>query len=305
MRVRDEAGTHLESRSFDVLPVQVLAVGDLDLKPASGWLDIHTETPVYVAAHLHSTSSGSAELRTFCLPEEDFSEGASGIVIRLLANGEETSAPPGPSFYSGSPIAWEYRVSNVGFAPLARIVVTDGLDVVVTCPKDALDPGESMTCAAKSLAVICVNTRETTVTAVRPDGTQVSNRLLAYYYGHPQAALRIIASIHGDDANEPPGPAFFFLNEFMFSIRLVWTNEGDVALDDVVVSDPTPGCTGSRRLNPGESASCTTQQGYLPARVNRYDVFATGQPPCGPAVTARDHAYYRRVDCLWPRPWCF
>jgi hypothetical protein len=52
----------------------------------------------------------------------------------------------------GSPVTWEYVVSNTGNVPLDNVSVSDDQGVAVSCPKDTLAPGESMTCTGNGVA---------------------------------------------------------------------------------------------------------------------------------------------------------
>jgi hypothetical protein len=76
------------------------------------------------------------------------------------ANGVPDPNPGGFTIGSGTvaevapngAITWTYRVTNTGVAPLVNVNVTDDRGVAVTCPKDTLAAGETITCTATGVA---------------------------------------------------------------------------------------------------------------------------------------------------------
>lgn len=92
--------------------------------------------------------------------------GISPIEIEKLTNGEEADTPPGPSILVGSPVTWEYRVTNIGTISLTGISVTDDRGVSVNCNgQTALAAGASMTCIGTGVAVLGQYSNIGTVTA--------------------------------------------------------------------------------------------------------------------------------------------
>jgi uncharacterized repeat protein (TIGR01451 family) len=104
------------------------------------------------------------------------------IDIEKSTNGEDADTAPGPSIPVGDPVAWTYVVTNNGDATLTDIVVTDDQGVTVTCPKDTLTPGESMTCTATGTAVAGQYANLGTVEAKYNDET-VSDSDPSHYLG--------------------------------------------------------------------------------------------------------------------------
>jgi len=73
----------------------------------------------------------------------------------------------------------------------------------------------------------------------------------------------------------------------------VVTNSGDVALSNVVVSDDhhvSVSCPKST-LQPGETMTCTGSGTAVAGQYHNVGT-ATGQPPCGSAVSASDSSWY-------------
>lgn len=80
--------------------------------------------------------------------------GISPIEIEKLTNGEDADVAPGPSILVGSPVTWEYRLSNIGTVTLTGISVVDDRGVSVNCAgQTTLAAGASMTCTGTGVAV--------------------------------------------------------------------------------------------------------------------------------------------------------
>jgi hypothetical protein len=87
------------------------------------------------------------------------------VNIEKLTNGEDADNAPGPSIVVGSPVLWEYVVTNTGTVALTGVSVGDNRGVIVTCPKTTLAPGESMTCTGSGTAALGQYQNVGTVTA--------------------------------------------------------------------------------------------------------------------------------------------
>ncbi len=75
------------------------------------------------------------------------------VDIEKATNGEDADTPTGPIIIVGNQVNWTYVVTNTGDVTLTDIQVTDNQGVAVTCPKDILTVGESITCTASGVAV--------------------------------------------------------------------------------------------------------------------------------------------------------
>jgi hypothetical protein len=124
----------------------------------------------------------------------------AGIKIEKLTNGEDADTPPGPvvDFCDGLNLTgeqvpqcdppmvyWTYIVTNMGEVRLTAVTVTDNRGVAVTCPKTALEPGETMTCTASAPAVLGQYSNLGTATGNPPAGPAVSDDDPSHYLGKP------------------------------------------------------------------------------------------------------------------------
>ena len=174
-------------------------------------------------------------------------------------NGEDADQPPGPGMPVGDPVLWEYIVTNNGEEPLVQIVVTDDQGVEVSCPQEALKPGESMTCTARGVAVRGRYRNVGEAKGVLPSGKALRDKDKSHYYGRPIAVPLIDLEKHtnGEDADQAPGPSIPVGRPVMW--EYVVTNLGREGLERIVVSDNQGvevECP-SRTLDPGESMTCT------------------------------------------------
>ena len=60
-------------------------------------------------------------------------------------------------------MTWTYIVANAGNVPLTDVTVTDDQLAGVTCPRDSLEAGTSMTCTVQGIAVLGQYTNTATV----------------------------------------------------------------------------------------------------------------------------------------------
>ncbi len=217
--------------------------------------------------------------------------GDPGIRIQTKTNGQDANAPPGPSIPIGSAVRWEYVVTNTGQLGLSAVAVTDSRGAGVSCPKAALRAGEAMTCLAEGAARACQQDTLGTATGKSPDGQLLTAVDPSYYYGQPDASLRIETATNGVDADAAPGPTI------RVGAAVTWTyavtNDGNVDLTGVQVSDDQGAlvvCPAST-LAAGETMICTARGTAAEGQfVNNGTVAAT--TPCGPRLTASDPSHY-------------
>jgi uncharacterized repeat protein (TIGR01451 family) len=69
------------------------------------------------------------------------------ISLEMRIEGQDADTPPGPLLLTGTTAHWTYAVTNTGAAGIFYVKVTDDHLGVVTCPKDILNWGETITCA--------------------------------------------------------------------------------------------------------------------------------------------------------------
>lgn len=216
------------------------------------------------------------------------------IDVVKTTNGVHSETPPGPPVAIGSAIQWTYLVTNTGAVPLTSVSVTDSREVAVTCPKTALEPGESMTCTASGIAEACQYSNTATAQGRPEGGEPVTARDDSFYYGRPNAAIAIDKRVNGEDAPQPPGPSLSTGTAIQWTFAV--TNTGDVPLAAVTVSDDRAGAVACPKptLAPAESMTCTAS-GVALAGPQRNVAVASGTPPCGDAVTATDASHYLGV----------
>ena len=226
-------------------------------------------------------------------PSHYFGEGPPdpGIKIEKLTNGQDADSAPGPTIPVGAPVTWQYVVTNTGGVTASNLSVTDDQGVAVSCPKTTLQPGESMTCTGHGVAQSCQYRNLGTVTGKTPTGTNLTASDPSHYFGQHHAAIRIVKSTNGQDANSAPGPTIAVGAPVLWSY--VVANTGDVALTGVVVSDDQGVAVSCPKttLQPGESMTCTGN-GVAVAGQYRNVGTARGTPPCGAAVADDDPSHY-------------
>jgi hypothetical protein len=218
-------------------------------------------------------------------------EDKPGLEIRKLTNGKDCDTAPGETIPVGSPVLWEYIVTNTGNVVLNNVKVTDDQGVAVSCPKTTLQPGESMRCTGTGVAVACQYRNIGTATGKTPGGGTVQDQDASHYFGQHHAAIRIEKRTNGEDADVAPGPTLQVGSPVQWTY--VVTNTGDVTLTGVSVSDDRGVAVSCPKttLQKGESMTCT---GHGTATAGQYRNVGTvtAAPPCGPAVSDSDPSHY-------------
>ncbi|HBL26072.1 MAG TPA: hypothetical protein DD490_04470 [Acidobacteria bacterium] len=286
----DEPGRFMGRYDLQLRPVQVLKVGALKLSEPFGWFDLTTEGPSFIGArYTESAQHTSSALHSYCVAAAATGIEGPAIQIRKKVNGEDADQP-GLSIPIGTALLWEYEVSNLGSVPLSDVVVEDDTGIVVTCPQDTLEAGDSMTCTASGTAVPCEHVNTGSVVGWAPDQTPVRAEDLAYYTGSFRAEIRLDKAVNGEDADVPPGPSF--QEGAALSWTFTVTNAGEVPLTGVAVSDPglTVTCP-KATLSPDETMTCTAGGTAQPGTHHNVAT-VQGKPPCGPNASASDPVYY-------------
>lgn len=114
---------------------------------------------------------------------------SAAIVIKKYTNGEDADTPTGPQIQVGGAVTWTYIVTNTGNVTLNNVTVTDDKGVAVTCPKNLLEPGETMTCSATGRAVEGQYANIGTVIGTPPVGPNVTDNDPSHYFGYIPASL--------------------------------------------------------------------------------------------------------------------
>ena len=105
------------------------------------------------------------------------------VKIEKSTNGQDADAAPGPTIAVGSPVTWQYVVTNTGNVNLTNVVVVDDRRVTVNCGgQTTLAAGQSMTCTGSGVATVGQYTNIGTVTANWSGGT-VTDSDASHYLG--------------------------------------------------------------------------------------------------------------------------
>ena len=287
--VYDQAGHHVQDCQRELIAVEPLPICRLDITPAIGWLDVKTEDRSVILEHLHSTSQASAELHSYCLPENLKLSGPS-IAIEKTINGDDADIA-GITFAAGDEVKFEYRVTNTGTVVLAPVTVLDDAGLDVSCPERSLDPGETMVCEARTIAEGCMQDNVGTATGIAPDGTRVSASDIAWYEGLYAPALTLDTLVNDDDADQPAGPYVDAGTPVHWTF--VMSNSGNVRIGSIKVSrknGESANCP-KTELDAGESMTCTAES--LAPQGQQHEVgTVSGTDPCESAVVATDPAHY-------------
>jgi len=218
-----------------------------------------------------------------------------GIQLEKLINGEDAddSAHAVP-LMAGAPVLWSFVVTNTGDVPLSDVAVTDDPIRSITCPKNTLEPGESMTCTASGIAEAGLDCDTGTVVGTSPQTTTVTSSDSACYLGNT-ASIAIEKKTNGIDADTPSGP------EITAGATVNWTyvvtNTGEVQLTAVSVTDNRGVAVTCPKtaLAPGESMTCTASGTATTGQYSNIGT-ATGTPTGGSPITATDPSHYIGVS---------
>jgi hypothetical protein len=266
-----EPGEQFDERLLELLPVELISIGDLFMSEDFGWVDVASDEEIYVGVRYSANNRYAVTLQTWCLPEPPKPPTPPGVKtpkldLEKLTNGQDADLPPGPLVEPGDTVVWEYLVTNSGEVAIHGIEVTDDQEGAVTCPKTTLQPGQSMLCtlvgevpAAESCGFFYANLG--TATGETASGESVSDEDTSHYQGPScvggEPKIDIEKSTNGQDADQAPGPSIEQGNAVTWTY--VVTNTGGVALTGVAVTDNKEGVIACPKttLAVGESMTCT------------------------------------------------
>lgn len=224
------------------------------------------------------------------------------IRIEKSTNGEDSDTAPGEEIPAGTPLLWEYVVTNDGSLPLTGIAVVDDQGVVVSCPATTLAPGASMTCTATGVVTLeepYANLGTATANWSSSTGSgSVNDSDPSHYTGI--SPLEIEKTTNGEDADSAPGPSILVGDPVVWEYTL--TNIGVVPLSDIVVSDDqgvAVSCPATT-LAAGASMTCT---GNGVATLGQYSNLGTATatwtaPTASGTTTVSDPSHYIGVEEL-------
>ena len=289
VEVYDEGGQVVDERVLSLLPAQVVELGELvpPLPVSFGWLELELSVDGFVGVDFNHDASTTAGLHAYCLPADAPAPGP-GLRLEKLVNGLDADQEPGPIVEIGDPVVWTYEVANVGSERLLDVVVEDG-GLEVQCPGDTLEPGESFTCTAESLALGCQQSNTATATGMA-DGGPVDDTDQAFYYGQYHPKLRIDSiTVNGLPADVTPGPGFVYGT--LLTWEIVVTNTGDSPFTGLGLTTAVSLTCSATSLEPGASMTCTGSETAGAGPIVRA-LRVKGQGPCDSAeVEVTGNAY--------------
>jgi hypothetical protein len=254
-------GRLLRNQPFQLLPAEQIPIAELGLTEPLGRIEIATPE---ASVALIQDSAGGPLFETSCVqtggtgPEPG---PKTGVQIESFVNGQRAVSPPGPGVPIGSTVNWSYRITNSGSDPLTQISVRGEQGIAAACPKGTLNPGQSLTCTARTTAEACQHRNVATVTAKtkkgkKGGGSTVTAQDPGHYFGEDGAEIEIVTSTNGWDANVPTGPSVLAGSPISWTYLV--TNSGKLRLVAVRVSDDHGAavvCPGTS-LDPGEAMTC-------------------------------------------------
>ncbi len=192
----------------------------------------------------------------------------------------------------GTSITYTYQVTNAGNQTLDQVTLTDNKLGSITCPDVSLAPGGSETCTTTYLTTQTdldngqiENTA--TVTGVPPTGSEVSDDSTLIVPAVQNPGIGLVKSADPDTFDAPG-------IEITYSYAV--TNNGNVTLSSVAVTDPMPGLSAvscpDPSLAPTDTETCTATYATTQADVDGTGITntgtATGTTPEGATVSASD-----------------
>ena len=178
----------------------------------------------------------------------------------------------------GDSLDYDFLVTNTGNVDLDDVAVTDPLvGGPVTCPQTTLAPAESMTCSASyTVTQVDVDAGQVantaTVDADDPDGSPVTDTDDELAILEQSPSIGLVKSLLANADEDASGDVS--LGDTL-TYQFVATNDGDVTLNNVTVTDPLPGLSGltcapvaGSSLAPTETMTCTATYSVTQADVD-------------------------------------
>lgn len=219
-----------------------------------------------------------------------FTPTAPSISISKLINDDPADTAPGVAVPLGQLMNIKFVVTNTGTSQLSNVTVTDDkVDAKsILCPKNALAPGEQMTCTAALMApeagVQHLDTAKAVAKpALNPDGSQpadVTATNPAYAYVPVTAKIDVVKLIEGQDINSSPGVIVEPGKPLAVTFEV--TNQSNAKLTDVTVTDDKLSNVSCPKnvLAIGEKMTCTaTLPALKPGENHINTATVVGTPP--------------------------
>ena len=224
------------------------------------------------------------------------------IDIEKSTNNQDADTGTGPVVAVGSKVTWKYVVKNNGNAKVSDIKVSDDKEGAISCPKTALNAGESMTCVKTGVAKAGQYENLATVEGKDPLGNKLTDKDPSHYYGG-KPGIDVEKSTNGQDADSGTGPVVAVGSTVTW--KYVVKNTGNVKITNVVVKDDKEGTICSiASLAPGASKTCT-KTGKAKAGQYANTATATAKDATGNSVSDKDpsHYYGKKLSCLGDFVW--
>ena len=296
-----EDGSKFDERVLGLPPVSLLSLPDLVLAERSGWIDLVSDVPIFVATRFNPGSCFAVAVESWCqreTPPAPHFVARPGLDLEKLTEGTDADSPPGPVLEVGSTVTWQYVVTNTGNVAIGDIVVSDDRGVVVHCPATSLGAGRTMTCTGSGTVRAGSYVNVGTVTGNPPEGPPVTDSDPSHHRGlgllPDLPAIDLEKMTNGQPADTPPGPTLGVGDLVTWSYSV--TNVGGMPLVDVVVADSDPAvvvqCPRST-LGLAETMLCTASgTAVLGQYANTATASAVGG---GIPVSAEDPSHYYGV----------
>lgn len=247
----------------------------------------------------HATATGTAPAALGAVTDSDASHyfgSAPAITLVKTLNGSRVTAAPGPYVLEGSLITWGYEVHNTGNVTLSSVTVIDDAGTPATSADDAtacsgitLIPGATTSCSLNGTAVSGAYHNTAAASGTPPVGANVSAQDESFYQG-VQPAVSLEYAVNESPADSAPG--LYVLSGSTLDLQYRVSNDGDVPLSHLVITENAATICTIESLAVGASATCerslTAQLGQRSASAS-----VTATPPGAlQNVTASDPMHY-------------
>jgi uncharacterized repeat protein (TIGR01451 family) len=253
----------------------------------------------------HSTTQADLDAGSITNHATASGGGASSLEASATATAAQTrtislTKTANPTTYStvGQNIAYSYVIKNTGNVTLSGPFSATDDKVTVTCtqPGDGqLSPNETMSCSAThTMTQADLDAGAVTNQATATGGGVSSNQTQATVTAVRNAAITIVKSTNGADADAAPGPSVLVGStvQWTYSVK----NTGNVTLSNVGVSDDKGVAVTCPQtiLAPAAAIVCTASGVATPGQYSNTGT-VTASPPAGANVTASNPSHYLGV----------
>jgi len=173
IHVSDDKGVAVTCPKTALQPSESMTCTGTGIAQACAYSNLGTVTAKDTVGDTVTASDGSSYFGTT----------QPGISIETAVNGQDADTPTGPEIAAGSPVSFSYVVKNTGNVALTGIQVSDSKGVSLACPKNTLNPNESMTCTGSGTAQSGQYSSVGTATGIGACNQSVSDTDPVHYVG--------------------------------------------------------------------------------------------------------------------------